>query len=77
MVRSQRPHQLVRIGSGRIVGCCFELSKFDGRLWRTSPLIRKTAVSRLALGRTRRTMVGTIVVVGMMGKMGTMGTVLW
>lgn len=64
----------MRIGSDRIVGCCC-LSMFDGHLLRMSPLIRMTAVSRLALGRKRRTMVAGSSVVGMMGKMGMMGTV--
>ena len=78
MVRSLNPRRLRRIGSGRIVGCCCcwsYLSKLDGRLWRTSPLIRKMAVSRLALGRKRRTMVAGSSVVGKMGKMGMRGTV--
>ena len=65
----------MRTGSDRIAGCCCCLSMFDGHLLRMSPLIRMTAVSRLALGRKRRTMVAGSSVVGMMGKMGMMGTV--
>lgn len=41
------------------------------RLWRTSPLIRTMAVSKLALGRKQRTMVAGSLVVGMMGMRGT------
>lgn len=69
MVRILLPHQLRRIGSNRIVGCC--LSMFDGHLLRMSPLIRTMAVSRLALGRKQRTMVAGSLAEGMMGKMGT------
>lgn len=57
MVRSLRPRRLMRIGSGRTVGCCCCCCwqrKFDGRLWRKSPSIRMTVVSRLALGRKQR-----------------------
>lgn len=77
MVRSLSPHRLKRIGLDRI-GCfrCCCLSKIDGRLWRKSPLIHKMAVSRLALGRKRRTMVAGSFVVGKMGMMGMKGTVL-
>lgn len=46
----------------------------DGRLWRKSPWPHKMAVSRLALGRKRRTMAGSSVV-GMMGMMGMRGTI--
>lgn len=74
VVRSLSLHRLKHIGLGRIVGCCCCLSTIDGRLSHMSPLIRKMAVSRLALGRKRRTMVGSLVE-GMMGKMGMMGTV--
>ena len=72
MVRSRSPHRPRRIGSGRTVGCC--LSRSDGRLWRMSPLSRTMAVSRLALGRKQRTMVGGSLVEGMMGTRGTRGT---
>lgn len=41
-----------------------------------SPFPRKTAVSRLALGRKRRTMVAGSLVVGKMGMMGMKGTVV-
>ena len=53
------------------------MSRIDGRLLRMSPYPRKiVAVSRLALGRKRRTMVGSLIVVGKMaGMMGMKGTV--
>lgn len=73
MVRTLLPHRWKRIGSGRIVGCCYQLSRFDGHLWRMSPCLRKRAVSRLALGRKRRTRVAGKMAEGKMGMMGTVG----
>lgn len=70
MVRSLNPHRWKRIGSSRI-GCCFQ-SKSGGRLWRTSPWIRKMAVSKLALGRKQHKM--AVSSLGMMGSLGSLGT---
>ena len=69
MVRILLPRQPKRIGSSRTAGCC--LSRSDGHLLRTSPLIHKRAASRLALGRKQRMRVAGSLVAGMMGTMGT------
>lgn len=72
MVRcTLHPRRRLRIGSGRSAGCCCWLSRLDGRWSRTSPSLRRMAVSRLALGRKQRKMVAG----SLAGTMGMKGTV--